>query len=147
MIKIEVANMQDALKVKASNIKKMLKSVLKKENVKNAEISVALVDNKKIVELNKKYLNKGQGTDVLSFLLDTNFDGQGTILGDIITSCEMAKESARRLKITAQAEVMNYIIHGLLHILGYDDDTSKKRHKMHNFQRAILEDFGYHLEK
>ena len=138
--------MQNELNVKGSEIKKVLKNVLKKENVQNAEISVALVDNERISQINKRYLKRKDPTDVLAFLLEEDIDGTGTMLADIIASCEMAKQTALRLRISPQAEIMNYIVHGLLHILGYDDDTIKKRNKMNKLQRAILEEFGYHLD-
>ena len=147
MIKIEVADMQEVMKVKPSAIRNVLKSVLKQEDVCNAEISVALVDNEQIIELNERYLDTAEPTDVLSFLLEEDFDGQGTMLCDIIASCEMAKQQAHRYAISPQAEVMQYLVHGLLHVLGYDDNTRKKRNQMNKLQRAVLHDFGYQLEK
>ncbi len=147
MIKIEVANMQDGLKVNPSHIKKVVKSVLKDENVENAEVSVALVDNERMAKINGRYCNRNYPTDVLAFPLETDFDGKGTMLADIIASCEMASERARELDISPQAEVMFYIVHGLLHILGYDDATAKKRRQMDTLQRTILREFGYELEK
>ena len=146
MIRIEVANMQDELAVKGSEIKKIVKNVLKREKVQNAEISVALVDNERIAQINERYREDSDPTDVLSFLLEEDIDGKGTMLADVIASCEMAKTNANKLSISPQAEIMNYIIHGLLHVLGYDDDTIKSRNKMNKLQRAVLEDFGYHLE-
>jgi len=146
LIRIEVADMQDELAVKGSEIKKIVKNVLKREKIQNAEISIALVDNERIAQINKRYREDSDPTDVLSFLLEENIDGKGTMLADVIASCEMAKTNARKLRISPQAEIMNYIVHGLLHVLGYDDDTIKSRNKMNKLQRAVLEHFGYHLE-
>jgi len=147
LIKIEVANMQRQLKVNPSHIKRVVKSVLKSENMENAEVSVALVDNERMAEINARYRNTNSPTDVLAFPLEKNLDGKGTLLADIIASCEMANERARELNISPQAELMFYIVHGLLHILGYDDATAKGRRAMNKLQRRLLREFGYELEK
>ena len=147
MIKIEVANMQDELKVNPSHIKRVVKGVLKSEKVDNAEVSVALVDNERMAEINGRYRKRNHPTDVLAFPLEKDFDGKGTLLADIIASCEMANERARELSISPQTEIMFYIVHGLLHILGYDHATAKARRAMDKLQRGFLREFGYQLEK
>lgn len=132
-----------------------LKSVIRRavlatlENQKfpyDAEISVTLCDNAYIRALNKKYRNKDNHTDVLSFPIYDNgeFDvGEcigGAVLGDIVISLERAKEQAKELGHGFLREVAFLTVHSTLHLLGYDHERSEEEDELQcRIQREITE--------
>lgn len=82
---------------------------------KGREVSVLITDDDRIQELNKTYRNKNKPTDVLSFPMD---DEQ--LLGDIVISMDTAKAQAESFKVSLDEELSRLLVHGLLHLLGYD---------------------------
>ena len=136
MITIHFTNQQKWLPIKKSLIEKILKSILNKSGYRNCSISLVFVDNKEIRKINRYFLRCDNVTDVISFPLD---DSSDNLLGEIIVSVEEAIHQAGLRKITAQRELLLYCIHGLLHLLGYDDTTPRKRKIMEQKQAEILE--------
>lgn len=132
MYEIEVANQQQCLTIDEQIVRDIVRQTLEAEQVAAASISVAIVSNAKIHELNRQYLDHDYETDVLSFLLEESFDdvrldvprGSGrSIDGEVIVSAEMAIEMADQYSWDAQHELALYLVHGLLHLCGYDDLT------------------------
>ncbi len=127
--------------------------VLAEEQVAAAELSIALVDNPRIHQLNREYLNHDYATDVLSFLLDCEpaeevgspqeqpptLRGQGKRLdGEVIVSTETAMEAAEKFGWSPEEELVLYLIHGILHLLGYDDLCRTEQTVMRSRERAML---------
>ena len=98
------------------------KKVLKGENRETETLSLAFVKKEEIKKLNKKFRKKNKATDVLSFELN-----EGNNLGEIIICPEVVKENAKKYGVTAKKEMMKVFIHGILHLLGYDHEKSKKQ--------------------
>ena len=97
----------------------------------NAELSVLLTDNAGIQKLNKRYLKKDRPTDVLSFpMWDFNSEprtpNSPLILGDIVISVETAKTQAYANDVTIMEETSRLLIHGILHLLGFDHEKGRK---------------------
>jgi probable rRNA maturation factor len=117
------------------------------------EISVLFCDDKFISKLNHSYLKRDRPTDVLSFMQLSPSELEAIkgkhecrssnplLLGDIVISVERALKQAKRYKHSAQEELMRLVIHGLLHLLGYDDSTKEKRVKMSKREVALLHSF------
>jgi probable rRNA maturation factor len=91
--------------------------------------------------MNRRFLDKNAATDVISF--DVSDDDSKEKTFDIAVNAQMAKKQAQSRGHTAQAELALYILHGLLHNLGFDDVTSRKAAKMHETEDDILEKFGF----
>lgn len=109
---IEVNNLTD-FKANESFLKKIAQKVLAKDGKNITELSIALVGEKRITELNKKYRKKDKPTDVLSFLYDKN-------CAEIVICPVLVKKN----------ELPRILIHGLLHILGYEHEISVKKAKL-----------------
>ena len=145
---ITIHNSQRHLKVNQSRIKTVLARILKEEGHASSEVSLVLVDNRRIKSVNRKYLKKNRITDVISFPLGDRQDPAGdNLLGEIIVSVEKARQEARRRKIPAQKEVLLYCVHGLLHLLGYDDMTPRKRRRMERRQGEMINRKGRKVRK
>ena len=108
---------------------------------KNIEVSLNLVGEAKIIELNKKYLGKNNVTDVLSFPLEESRLQKHDILplGDIFICLPFAVEESKRQNLSLEKELAWLTVHGFLHLLGYDHDKSANdKKKMLSLENKIL---------
>lgn len=101
----------------------------------SSEVSVLLTDDAMIAELNRRYLGKEGPTDVLSFYQEEKPGEQGGLLGDVVISVETAKRQAEERKKKIDDEIDLLLVHGILHLLGYTDDTQEMARRMQ--QRAV----------
>ena len=108
-------------------------------------MSIAYVDDETIRRLNSKYLGRGNATDVLAFDLSDGPEGDGEagLLGEVIVSAERAAGEAERRGISPVDEVALYTVHGLLHLLGFDDATPAAAEDMYAQADAALEAAGF----
>ena len=105
----------------------------------DCEISVSLVDNEEIRELNRDYRNKDSETDVLSFPMDDEFLMEGPILlGDIIISVEKALEQANDFGHSVEREIAYLTAHSMLHLLGYDHMQEEEKSIMRSKEKEIM---------
>ncbi len=111
-----------------------------------AEVSVTVVDNEQIHEMNRTYRNVDRPTDVLSFPLfeeEGLEDNGATVLGDIVLSVEQAQLQAEQYGHSLQREVCFLCVHSVLHLLGYDHEIGEAEEKdMFARQEAVLEKMG-----
>lgn len=128
--------------IKEAQIKKWAGMIFKFLKIKDAGISVAVVDNKAIKKINRQYRNKNKPTDALSFREkeSAGFPGSAkNFLGEIIISFEKTIEEAKEDKETVEETFKKLLAHGILHLLGYDHEKSKKEEKkMLELQERIL---------
>lgn len=94
------------------------------------------MDDKKIAKLNKKFLHKLEATDVLAF--DISGKSSPAVRWDMAVSCETAMRNARIFDTALVNEIYLYVIHGVLHLLGYDHRAAKGRQLMEKKSRQIL---------
>lgn len=122
----------------------LLKHFLEDLEVKEAILSIILVDNKEIHEINKTYRNKDYPTDVISFALedDKTMISPVRVLGDIFISLDKAHEQAEAYGHSFKRELSFLMIHGLLHLLGYDHESKEEEEIMFSLQRKELEKYG-----
>ena len=173
---IAFTNRQRILRVDFRRLGRLARSVLTREEVARAEISVAIVDDPQIHALNREFLKHDFPTDVISFRLDEDKMPQdrarsprlagapaarrvGThgransaprvlrrgagksIDGEIVISAETARRSFRDCGTTPAAELALYLVHGLLHLCGYDDLTGREKRLMRRREAEALCDW------
>ena len=124
-------------------VKKIVAKTLVSEKKKGDSVSVLLTDNRRIRRINKRYLGHDSATDVISFWLDrrTLTSREAGYLGDIVVSAQMARSMSRKLEIPFAEELARYLVHGTLHLLGYQDQGKKDRIEMKKRQELILKKF------
>lgn len=106
------------------------------------ELSIILVDNSYIQELNLTYRGYDAPTDVLSFNLQDDIDEEGErVLGDVVVSAEKAQEQAQTFGHTLKEEIAFLCVHGILHLLGYDHETDEAEQEMNEKQELVLKKF------
>ena len=156
--KVLITNSQKAVKVPSGLrilIRRACNAVLEYEHFdRPAEISVTFVDNNRIHELNREYRGKDSATDVLSFPLgengeyDIDEDNGCKLLGDIVISMERAMEQAELYGHSLQREVAYLTVHSMLHLLGYDHETSPlEARKMREKEEQVLGELGISREE
>lgn len=112
----------------------------------NTEVSIMVVDNNYIQELNFIYRGQNMPTDVLSFAMnemgeeepDFDFSGEVNVLGDIVVSLEKAQEQSQEYGHSLERELGYLIAHGMLHLLGYDHETEQERRLMRQLEEKIM---------
>lgn len=144
MIHIDVANLQRAVPVDRRQFRRAVRLVLRDAGIVDAIVSLAVVDDATIRQLHGRYLGKDTTTDVLSFVLEKD---AGMLEGEIIVGAETACRQAPRFGWTAENELLLYVIHGALHLVGYDDRTPRKRALMHRRQSEYLARLGIAREE
>ncbi|NLT20873.1 MAG: rRNA maturation RNase YbeY [Syntrophomonadaceae bacterium] len=113
----------------------------------NSEVSVMIVDNSYIQELNFIYRNQNRPTDVLSFAMnelgedepDFDFSGETQVLGDIVISLEQALKQCGEYGHSLQRELGYLIAHGMLHLLGYDHEVEDESQLMRGLEEKIMQ--------
>ncbi len=102
------------------------------------ELSVALADDEEIQALNRDYREKDRPTDVLSFPMDPS-ESPEALLGDVVISLDTAVRQASDGKVEPSVEVRMLLVHGFLHLIGYDHERSPaEAKKMFRKQRALI---------
>lgn len=105
-----------------------------------AELSVALVGDAEIAELNERYRGVARPTDVLSFSLleGAHAERRGALLGDVVVSLETAARQARRRRRSLDEEVLRLLVHGVLHLTGHDHRRANEARAMRAEERRVL---------
>ncbi len=139
MIRIEIADRQNVIRITDLPLRQAVASVLSDHGPAEGEVSIAVVDDPTIHQLNQKYLQHDYATDVLSFLLDCD---DHRLEGEVIVSAETAERQAGNYGWSPQRELLLYLIHGTLHLVGFDDHTEADRAAMRAQEQHYLESLG-----
>jgi probable rRNA maturation factor len=114
--------------VESKLLSKIAHRALEVLGLNKAELSIVLVSDAQIRRLNKLYRNKDKPTDVLSFPIGEKVNGW-LILGDIVISVDTAKRQAQELGYSLEEELKRLLVHGLVHLLGYDHELGGEEEK------------------
>ena len=142
---VDVSDRQSLLRVSARGLERLVRSTLIAEGVEQAEIGVILVDDRRIAAVHRRWLGLAGPTDVITFDLSAGTagpPGAGVLAGDIVVSTETARRMARAVGWTPRQELAYYIVHGVLHLTGYDDHTAADRRQMRARERAVMKACG-----
>ena len=123
---VEIAQRGAGKKLSTRKFKKIALTILELAAEKNAELSVALIGNVEMRKLNAKYRKKDYPTDVLSFPVEGIMPEETRLLGDVIISVDKAIEQARARGHSSEQELITLLIHGVVHLLGYDHERSAR---------------------
>ncbi len=139
MIRIDISDGQSQLPIDEARLREAVTRVLAQEGIRHATISLAIVDDATIRTLNAQYLGHDYATDVLSFILEQSDEG---LEGEIIVSADTAVSCAARYGWPASDELLLYVLHGALHLVGYDDLAPELKSHMRQREREHLAHFG-----
>jgi len=158
MIQVTIENQNKKRAVDLLKIERLAKKVLRTEGKKNAVLTIVFLSNQKIRALNRAYLGKDRATDVLAFpnknkqqknvsrafpedlvlMKQKRRIRAEKIFGDIAISSDKAFSNAKVFKTSFEKEINLYVIHGVLHLLGYCDKSEKKRVLMRKKENEFM---------
>ena len=145
--KITVENRSPRPRISSRKIRQTAAKILKELGWKKARLDILLVSDAGILKINRRFLGHDTATDVIAL---SQLEGPGPkklpegipVLGDIVSSLDTAARQARELANDFFYEVCFYLCHGILHILGWDDQSAGERQEMLGMQEKILEKIG-----
>ena len=136
MIDIEVTNDYNSnLSYDRKSIKYLFEQVFNKENIHSAKLSLILLDRKYLNELKKEYFGLDYFTDVIAFNLNEKNEN---INGEIYVSIDDVILNSKQFNESINQEFKRIIIHGLLHVIGYNDDTDKNKNNMTKLENKYM---------
>jgi probable rRNA maturation factor len=135
LITIHITNRQKTLKVDHRRMRHAIRAIIRDAGISIAAISIAIVDDATIAGLHRQFLDDPEPTDVLSFVLEQS---EGSLEGEVVASADTAAACAPRYKSTPEDELLLYVIHGTLHLVGYDDTTPRRRALMRKKEKEYL---------
>jgi probable rRNA maturation factor len=141
---IALVNQQSGHPVNEAQLTEAATAVVQDSAFSSAAISLAVVDDETIHELNRRHLDHDWPTDVLSFVLEDDGDH---LEGEVILSADTAATAADELGNLAAEEQLLYVIHGMLHLVGYDDKAEADAQDMRAAEARYLQQFGVELSR
>jgi probable rRNA maturation factor len=132
-MRVTICNRQRSWKVNTRLLKQIAARALALAGATNDRLNIVLVDDAAIARLNQQFHHRKGSTDILTFDY-----GAGEVTGELIISVEHAIAQARRFHSTPSRELGLYVIHGILHLHGYDDLSPRPRARMRAAERRIL---------
>lgn len=126
----------DAELIDLDRLTRLAELVFVSENTRWVEVGIILTRHHRMSGLNRDFLNHEFDTDVLSFLLNQSDEG---IEGEVYVDVETAAERHSEFGSTLEKEIQRYVVHGLLHLAGHQDETLEKKQAMHHLESRYLE--------
>ena len=124
-------------------IQRWLEQVLATENKDDAELTVRIVDETESAALNEEYRNKSNATNVLSFPFECPEEVELNLLGDLVICAPVVEREAKQQEKNSQAHWAHMIVHGVLHLLGYDHIEEAEAETMEAREVKIMENLGF----
>jgi probable rRNA maturation factor len=124
-----------------ARFRRLAREVCRRFGAVPARVSVSIVDDEQIQLLHKRFFHTAKTTDVISFDLTDEADSIRDF--DIIINIDQARRQAQQRNHSTEAELSLYLVHGLLHQLGFDDLQPDQARRMHQEEDRILQDAGY----
>ncbi|HEV2950043.1 MAG TPA: rRNA maturation RNase YbeY [Gemmataceae bacterium] len=138
--RVSITCLQELVPVDRVKMREIVRTVLSGEGKMESEISLVFVDNPTIHRLNQRYLKHNEPTDVLTFPLSD--PGSKVLVGELVIGVEVARAVAANRGHDVQAELALYVIHGLLHLCGYDDRSRSTTKAIRERERYYLRALG-----
>lgn len=138
-MRVDISDCQTLLVLDEPQLRTAIQRITAEAGVRSGDVSLAVVDDDEIHELNKQYLDHDYPTDVLSFVLERDGDH---LEGEIIVSVDTASRMAEQVGWSPGNELLLYVIHGALHLVGFDDQDPQSLAAMRAAERKHLAAFG-----
>jgi probable rRNA maturation factor len=140
MIELSLRNRQTDRAINLPMLRRLIRSLLDNEfNAPNAQLGVHLVSPREMAEINQHFLNHEGSTDVITFD-HAEDEASDDIYGELFISVADAVRQGREFDATWQSELIRYVVHGILHLRGYDDIDSADRRLMKKEENRIMQE-------
>ena len=138
---VSISNRQKRVSIDAGKIRRAAKKTLSGLGFQGYELSIVIVDDREITQLNRQYFHRNRPTNVISFPMaaEDPVSLHSKILGDVVISAETAKRQAEEAGGKAKDEILFLLIHGILHLAGYDHEgAADERKKMEAKEKELF---------
>lgn len=116
------------------DVERAVRMVVTKEKIREPEISIIFINDRKMKRMNTEYLQHRYSTDVLAFLLES----RPALEGEVYVCIDKARRQAKEYGVPVREEILRLVIHGVLHLCGYEDETLSGSMEMHERENAFL---------
>jgi probable rRNA maturation factor len=127
MVVIDVQNLQNRISIGDLPIGEWATKALALLDIEDAELSVVVVDNDQIQDLNRTYLDRDKPTNVISFPQQEGDGPIGEHLGDVVISAEKAAQEAQDAGMSLSERMLQLLVHGICHLTGYDHERGAEQ--------------------
>ncbi len=131
---LSISNDSKLRRVPRLLIERSVRLCLRQHRIEYATVSVVFIDDPAMRRMNKKFLQHDYVTDIITFPMVEN-----EVDGELYISVDTARRQAAEYGVSFQMEVLRLVVHGVLHLIGFDDATPKLRERMHREENIILE--------
>jgi probable rRNA maturation factor len=139
MFIVDISDCRESATPQAESVRALVGAIANDARVTEGSLSIAIVDDATMHQLNRKYLEHDYPTDVLSFVLEREAN---RLEGEVVVSHDTAANCAVRYGWPADDELLLYVVHGMLHLVGFDDATPEDRAKMRSAEARYLAQVG-----
>ena len=127
----------------ASDLKTWVVSALRRVGTREAELTLRLVDREEMQSLNSQFRRQDKVTNVLSFPCEIPAVVASSLLGDVVICAPVVNDEARKYHLPAKARWAHLVVHGVLHLCGFDHINVTSASKMENLESEILHELGF----
>ena len=138
---LEILDEQDELAVDLEKVRTVCEHILADGEIRSGKINVVLVNSDTIQQFNRDFLHHDYPTDAISFPIEDR-RSDGHLEGEVLVCAEIAGERAEEFGWTAEEELLLYVVHGMLHLVGFDDATPEQRTVMQEKEWNYLATLG-----
>jgi len=143
---LEILDVQEELAIDLEKIRTVCEKILDDCGITSGKMNVVLVDSDTIRQYNRDFLQHDYPTDTISFPIE-NRRSEGHLEGEVLVCTEIAKDRAKEFGWTAEEELLLYVVHGMLHLAGFDDATPEQQTIMQEKEREYLATLGIQVPK
>jgi len=136
--KLSITNSQRRIPISADSVQNAVSFLLEGNNIECEEMAVHFVGKKRISSLHNQFFDDPTTTDCITFPVDPLLNGKCSFLGEVFICPQTAKEYVLKHGGDLYEEITLYVVHGFLHLLGYDDQTEKQRKQMRSLEKKWL---------
>lgn len=134
MLKVNVFNAHPTRRIKTRDAERYARRVLRRSGVEKARVSIVFVDSRFSRKMNRRHLGHDSITDVISFTLER----KPVLEGEVYVNLDRARQQAKEYSVSFGNEVARLIIHGTLHLVGFEDSTRRKAQRMKAVEDRFL---------
>ena len=136
---LAVSNRQRACRIDGVHLRRLVRFHLEEQlKLRHYDLAVHLLSSRRMAEVNVTHLQHQGPTDVITF--DYGEPGTDGLHGELLVCPAVAIEQAREFGTTWESEILRYIVHGVLHLRGYDDQTAAERRRMKRAENRLLQE-------
>jgi probable rRNA maturation factor len=141
-LRVDIALDHEPFDVDVGRLREAVTRIARDHGRTKGTVSLAIVDDATIHDVNRRFLNHDEATDVVSFVLE---EGEKLLDGELVVGADVAARTAAELGVPPGDELLLYVVHGTLHLVGYDDLSPDPRATMRAKEREYLASFGVEL--